>query len=223
MCFSAEASLTAYILGSIGSLYLLWKGDKYDKHIGLFSLTFIQVQLGEFLMWIDKNCNKNINHYATIFVEYIVYFQPLSIIVGALLFKTTNISNNLLYLFLLILIIPLIKYTINIAYNKRKLCSKTINPFGHLQWDTITKFHDCIQNWWIFMFSIWLFVKNKKGIFVFICSIISLLFGLTNNFKFNFNQWESKWCFIGVSLPFLIIIYNNINKNFGNFLKRFKI
>ncbi len=39
MCFSAEASLTAYILGSIASLYLLFKGDKYDKydkHIGLF-------------------------------------------------------------------------------------------------------------------------------------------------------------------------------------------
>tara|TARA_Y100000741_G_scaffold51210_4_gene35077 strand:- start:4535 stop:5182 length:648 start_codon:yes stop_codon:yes gene_type:complete len=211
MCFSAEASLTAYILGSIASLYLLCKGDKYDKHIGLFSLIFIQVQLGEFLMWIDKNCNKNINHYATIFVEYILNFQPLSIIVGALLFKTTNISNNLLYLFLLILIIPLIKYTINIAYNKRKLCSKSINPFGHLQWDTITKRRDFIA-YFIFMFSIWPFVKNKKGIFVYIFSIISLLFGLTNNFKFNFNQWESKWCYIGVLLPFLIIIYNIINK-----------
>ena len=77
MCFSAEASLTAYILGSIASLYLLIKGDKYDKHIGLFSLTFIQIQLAEFLMWIDQDCNKNINHYATIFAEYILILQPL--------------------------------------------------------------------------------------------------------------------------------------------------
>ena len=96
MCFSAEASLISYVLGMIGSLYLLINGDKYDKHIGLFSLTFIQIQLAEFLMWIDEDCNKNINHYATIFAEYILFFQPLSIIFGALLFKTTNIPNKLL-------------------------------------------------------------------------------------------------------------------------------
>ena len=95
MCFSAKASLSAYILGTIGSLYLLINGDKYDKHIGLFSLTFVQMQLAEFFMWIDKDCNKNINHYATIFARYILFLQPLSIILGALLFKTTNISNNL--------------------------------------------------------------------------------------------------------------------------------
>ena len=62
------------------------------------------------------------------------------------------------------------------------------------------------------MFLIWLFVKNKKGIFVFILLTISLLFGLNNNYKFNFAQWESRWCFFSVLLPFLIIIYNIINK-----------
>ncbi len=139
MCFSAEASIVAYILGSLASLYLLIKGDKYDKHIGLFSLTFIQIQLAEFLMWIDKDCNKNINHYATIFAHYILILQPLSIILGALLFKTTNISNNLLYLFLLIFIICLINFSIIVAYNKKKLCSKSINN-GYLEWDVIKSY-----------------------------------------------------------------------------------
>lgn len=213
MCFSAEASLAAYVLGTIASLYLLIKGDKYDKHIGLFSLTFIQMQLAEFLMWIDQNCNKNINHYATIFAQYILILQPFSIILGALLFKTTNISNNLLYLFLLIFIIFLINYGVRVAYNKKKLCSYSVNYFGHLKWDVIKKYY--LFNYiiyFIFMFLIWPFVKNIKGLIVFIFSIISLLFGFTNNYEFNFDQWESKWCFIGVLLPLLIIIYNNINK-----------
>ena len=217
MCFTAEASLTAYILASIASLYLLIKGDKYDKHIGLFSLTFIQIQLAEFLMWIDQNCNKNINHYATIFAEYILILQPLSIILGALLFKTTNISNNLLYLFLLIFIICLINFSITVAYNKKKLCSKSINN-GYLEWDVIKQYSlFSYIIYFIFMFLIWPFVKNKKGIFIFILLTISLLFGLNNNYKFNFAQWESKWCFFSVLLPFLIIIYNNINK----FLKKY--
>ena len=216
MCFSAEASLTAYILGSIASLYLLIKGDKYDKHIGLYSLTFIQMQFAEFLMWIDQNCNKNINHYATIFAEYIIILQPLSIILGALLFKTTNISNNLLYIFLLIFIIWLINYSKNVAYNKRKLCSKSINN-GYLEWDIIKEYNLFGYSiYFIFVFLIWPFVKNKKGLIVLIFSMLSLLFGLNNNYKFNFAQWESKWCFFGVLLPFLIIIYNKIN----NILKK---
>lgn len=210
MCFSAEASLISYILGSIASFYLLIKGDKYDKHIGLFSLTFIQVQLAEFFMWIDQYCNKNINHYASIFVKYILILQPLSIILGAILFKTTNLPNYLLYLFLLIFIICLIDYSIRIANNKRKLCSKSINRFGHLEWDFIKyKYSKLFPTiYFIFMILIWPFVKNIKGIFVLIFGIVTLVLN-----KFNFAQWESRWCFIAVLLPVLIIIYNIINKN----------
>ncbi len=216
MCFSAEASLTAYILGSIASLHLLINGDKYDKHIGLFSLTFIQIQLAEFLMWIDQDCNKNINHYATIFAEYILILQPFSIILGALLFKTTNISNKLLYFFLILVIFgtnqSLLIYSKRVIYNKRKLCSKSINN-GYLEWDFIKKYGFASYIlYFIFMFLIWPFVKNKKGIFVFILTIIGLIFGFNNNYKFNFAQWESKWCFYSVLLPFLIIIYNLIYK-----------
>ena len=212
MCWSPEASLSAYILGITASLYLLFKGDKYDKHIGLFSLIFIQIQLAEFLMWIDQDCNKNINHYATIFAEYILTLQPFSIIVGAILFKTTNIPNNLLYIFLLIFIISLINYSIIVIYNKRKLCSKSINN-GYLEWDRINKVDKIYYIFYfIFMFLIWPFLKSKKGLLIFIFGIISLLFGLNNNYKFNFAQWESKWCFFGVLLPFFIIIIKLIFK-----------
>jgi len=48
MCFSAESSITAYILGSIASLYLLIKGDKYDKHIVLFSLGYFHLPFFKF-------------------------------------------------------------------------------------------------------------------------------------------------------------------------------
>ena len=216
MCFSAEASLSAYILGTIASLYLLIKGDKYDKHIGLFSLSFIQMQLVEFFMWIDQDCNKDFNHYASIFSKYILILQPISITIGALLFKTTNIPNNLLYLLILISFIYFIDYSIKIFYNKRKFCSKSINN-GYLEWDFVSKI--TLLEYIIYftiMFLLWPFVKDIKGILVFIFSIISLLFGLNNNYKFNFEQWESKWCFFGVLLPFLIIIYNIINKNKKN-------
>jgi hypothetical protein len=99
-------------------------------------------------------------------------------------------------------------YSIKVFYNKRKLGSKSINH-GYLEWDRINKMDKInFAIYFIFMFLLWPFVKNIKGLFVFIFGIISLLFGLNNNYQFNFAQWESKWCFIGVLLPFLIIIYN---------------
>jgi hypothetical protein len=212
MCWSAEASITSYILGSIASLYLFIIGDNYDKHIALFSLTFIQIQLAEFFMWIDQDCNKNLNHYATIFAEYILILQPLSIILGAILFKTTNIPNNLLYLFLLIFIICLIYYSIFVAYNKKNLCSKSINN-GYLEWNFI-KEYNLIKYiiYFIFMSFLWPFMNSIKGFFILIFGIISLLFGLNNNNQFIFAQWESKWCFISVLLPFLILIAKFIFK-----------
>tara|TARA_B100000780_G_scaffold298_1_gene238 strand:- start:613 stop:1254 length:642 start_codon:yes stop_codon:yes gene_type:complete len=212
MCFSTESSLTAYIIGSIASLYLLINGDKYDKHIGLFSLIFVQIQLAEFFMWLDQKCNKNINHYASIFSEIVLYLQPISVIVGAILFKTTYIPEYLLYLFLLFYIIY-VGRNYYIYFNNQKLCSKSDNNTKHLQWEFITEYTllgDIMYS--IFISLLWLFSKNKKGIFVFIFGAITLLFGVTKNLKFDFAQWESKWCFYSVLLPGLIIIYNLIYK-----------
>ena len=99
--------------------------------------------------------------------------------------------------------------TINkISNNNKKLCSKNINN-GYLEWDNIKKITNLEYIlYFIFIFIIWPFMKNKKGLIVFVFGIISLLFGLNNGFKFNFAQWESKWCFFSVALPVIIILYN---------------
>ena len=211
MCFSAEASIITYILGSIASLYLLITGDKFDKHIGLFSLVFIQMQLAEFFMWIDQNCGY-INHYASIFVSYILFLQPYSILLGAILFKTTNIPLNLLYLFFLFFIVFFLKISYEIFTNKRKLCSKSINN-GYLSWDLVKKpeFYEYIF-YFILMFLIWPFMKNIKGLIAITFGIVVLLFSIINKHTFIFSQWESKWCFFSVALPFIIIFYNKIIK-----------
>ena len=95
---------------------------------------------------------------------------------------------------------------------KKELCSKSINN-GHLEWSGIPKYNLFYNVCYLILMSlIWPFLKNKKGLFVFIFGIITLLFGLNNNYRFDFDQWESKWCFYSVLLPCLIIIYNKIKK-----------
>ena len=57
-------------------------------------------------MWIDQSC-QNTNYYASLLVNLILVLQPLSIIIGAILFKTTTISSKILMLSLIINLILL--------------------------------------------------------------------------------------------------------------------
>ena len=94
--------------------------------------------------------------------------------------------------------------------NKRILCSKSINN-GLLEWDIINKYKNRhYLLYFSYIFLIWPFFKNKKGWITFTFLFVTLLFGINDNNEFIFAQWESKWCYIGVLLPILIICYNKI-------------
>ena len=62
MCFSFESSITSYIIGVIASSLLLLSKNNTNKHIALFCLTFVHIQLAEAFMWSDINCKNNLNH-----------------------------------------------------------------------------------------------------------------------------------------------------------------
>ena len=106
MCFSKESSIISYLVGLIPSYLLLISDNKYNKHIGLISLVFIQIQLAEFLMWSDINCKNKLNHYGSKFAHIILSLQPLSLLIGAYYFKTTTIDQKLLLALTLIYTIP---------------------------------------------------------------------------------------------------------------------
>ena len=54
MCFNKNSSIVSYFTASLLSVILFNYGDKIDKHIALFSLVFIQMQLVEYFMWKDQ-------------------------------------------------------------------------------------------------------------------------------------------------------------------------
>ena len=134
MCFSKESSMISYILGMILSTYLFLYGDRYEKMISIFCFTFIQMQLAEFLMWSDQACGE-MNHFASIFTEFIIVFQPISILVGCLLYKTLWIPTEILILALSISILPLCMSIYFNIKNQKKLCSREIEKTGHLRWE----------------------------------------------------------------------------------------
>ena len=61
MCYSAQDSMIAYIFGTVSNIYLFINSKNTDeKIISLFLLFVSQMQLFDFLFWINKKCNKRL-------------------------------------------------------------------------------------------------------------------------------------------------------------------
>ena len=183
--------------------------------ITIFSLVFIQIQLAEYFMWLDQNCGK-INHYATIYAHIILILEPISILFGALIYKTLILPKIYIYISIIILLIPLILVVIMNIKNKKKLCSKE-EKSEYLEWNFVNgnidkwpKYYNIIL---IFMLIPWLFFKNKlKGILSFLILVLTFLFSKINttNLNLKFKQWESKWCIVGAIYPLIFLILKYI-------------
>ena len=216
MCFSAKASIISYGIGMTASIMLLLSKNKFNKHIGLFCLVFVQMQLAEFFLWSDQKCGL-MNHYGSVFTHFNLMLQPLSIFIGAYLYQTMFIPYKYLLVIGIIYFTPILMalYHHFIKRPSFKLCSKgTQNIFGHLNWDW-----NIDENWIIFkLYKIlipigilipWLLLKDKtKGLLMFGLLFGSLIIGNINTNKKQdiFHNWESIWCFIAVIIPIIILL-----------------
>ena len=201
-----------YIIGITVSIVLYFTGDKYDKHIALFSFVFVHMQLAEFFMWYDEDCKKGINNIATYFALIILALQLISIVVGAIILKTTYIPNNILYIILCVLMIVIL-YTIfsNIKTSIPK-CSKNKKEHPHLIWDINIYDEKHFINAYLYYLTylIFLFFKDlNKGLIVITILLLLILNSLYNTTTY-IREYESIWCLKSVSLPFFIILYNLI-------------
>jgi len=211
MCYDKETSIKTYVIGVILSLCLFYKGDKYDKHIAIFSFVFIQMQLVEYFMWSDQDCGK-INHYASIFSHILIMLQPFAVLIPTFIFNTLLIPKSYLYILLLLSTLPLIEVIMMYNNMKKKLCSKE-KETGHLEWEFVNgNIEDSPRYTMIYLSTLvftWLFFKNKrKGIISSLIVLISLIYSKfnINNLSLSFKQWESKWCFTGVIFPFIFVM-----------------
>jgi hypothetical protein len=212
MCYNKEISLITYIIGTSLSLYLFLIGDKYDKNIALLFFTFIQMQLVEFFMWTNQNCNIY-NKLATIFGHIILCLQPLLILVGSYIYNTTIINKNIILFLIIINLFSILSVIYKyIKNNKKFICSKSYNNDG-LKWDIGSVSFIGYIFYFFGLFFIWPFFKNKKkGILIFLLTLFTLI---KNTYDFKNNKiketWESHWCFESVSIPIIYLILLKFN------------
>lgn len=228
MCYNSGSSITNYVYVTFLSIIMYLYGDNYDKHMSIFLLFVVQMQLAEYFMWKDQKCGI-INTIATIIARIILFLQPLAIFLGAYLFNTMNISNNIM---LIISVLYTLAFSVNFSNyfsNNSKICS--LSKDGHLQWhfnnvkenaklefksiNNIFKLIVLLIYFIIFIFS-WLLLKNiKLGIFISLLTLVIFLFHYIQ-FPKN-NQWTTLWCFhisIGYTIYAIVRYFDHKYKLF---------
>lgn len=212
MCWSAKSSLTAYIVGTIASVALLWYGNSVDKNIGLFFLAVVQMQLIEFFIWRDQKCGR-VNNLASRMIVPDLTFQVVAMVMGAYVFKSTILSDAAMY-YLMSFVVAFAASTIGFYFyriSNQVLCSAKLRNQG-IQWDVGS--HNVIDNldpvsmvWKLVyygaLFGFPLLWKSdlKKYLFV-ISGLVSWLWIRHD----NKHTWKSRWCFPSALVPTFYVL-----------------
>lgn len=215
MCYSAESSIKNYAIGIAPLIPLFIYGNKYDKHLAFFLFFVIQMQLLEYLMWIDQKCGI-INKIATITANIQLLLQPIFVLLGGYIFQTFDILDNHLILIMIIYILggsilQLYRYS-KIDFRK-DICSKP-DENGNLIWYFIKNkiFKNQIVShlfstipYLIFLIIPWFYLKDTK-IGTFIILLFSITF-ISHTLYYGKDKWQSTWCFFITGMIYAYILF----------------
>lgn len=209
MCYSAESSLSTFLVGSTSSLYLLlFSNSPIYKHAGLFFISVAFIQLLEYLMWTDQKCGI-INDTVSRLIVPVLSLQPIAIFLGGYIFNTTVLNKNTLYYILLLLTIGLAHALYKKFSDKRSYCSKP-NIDGALAWAYMEE-HDfnsisTMLYYIIFLIAPFMLKDKVKGMIILAAGLSTYLY---SRFP-QISSHNSRWCFFSSYLPILFVILNEL-------------
>jgi hypothetical protein len=122
MCYSSEVSLGTFTGVSAICIYLWIRNNKIDRAVSLILFVIGFMQLLEWILWENQECN-NINKAVTAIIPIYLYLQPVAL---ALIVWQMNAGWGTLYPYILLLLVLL-------------------SPFYALNWKTLTTSKPCIQ------------------------------------------------------------------------------
>lgn len=129
MCYSAEISLLAYLVGLYGSS-LLWQHNL--KSEAIFYGWVIQMQLIEYLLWSNKSCNQT-NVEITKWGVIINHLEPFVLWLAILYFRKQSVPdwlNNSMLMFAL----ATVWYTQKAIESNESCTQVTEESEPHLYW-----------------------------------------------------------------------------------------
>ena len=231
MCWSANASLSSFIIGWCLSIVLIIRNKPMDRIWGISFMFVTTMQLWEFLIWLDQpekgstDCKSgkykgNLNNISSQIASIQNFLQPVMGGVLALLFLP---SDKLLYSPIILGIIIAVYFTAIIIWifqqklYKKRLCTIPCGETGcnnhHLQWQWTRDNFAGKYIWYGYFISLLLvlivFSKTKGGLYgtlflVITCAMASFIYP----FKKAVGSW---WCVAAVAGPLLKLVIPSEN------------
>ena len=207
MCYSAESSITSFIIGGSACSYLLLSNNNYNKHIGLFFFSVLLIQLVEFFLWIDQDCGW-LNNMASRSINFVLTIQICCLFLGAYLFNTIYISKNTLKILIFISTLFLL-FNLYPFFETSNRCSRPYTD-NSLKWDKFektdnlyNKIYNVSQYFYLLSFLIipLLFKKIWIGLLILILSFTSFF---TTRYA-NIESYTSRWCYFSAFIPVLFV------------------
>jgi hypothetical protein len=210
MCYNKETSITTYVIGSIASLYLIYKKDEMEyKIIGGFFLYVIQMQMIEYLLWNHRvKCDKYNINISTI-GSILNHLQP---IVLFLLIKNLNPiiyekNKRFIDLLLGVYIVNLLLYSLNIYPME---CT-TLDNSNHLYWKWNHKKNGLL--FYIIFIVVQTLLSYLGFIYPFNIVFVIILLGSFLISKYIYGDTKAVgaiWCWYAALVPVFIMIFNLI-------------
>ena len=201
MCFSKKSSLLTFIIGVIGSLLLIFYGNKkYIKEnlvVGLYFIFISFIQFFDYLIWSDIDNKYGINNFSTLLSPLFIYTQPNFLyILCQSIYKKYNIFYFLLNFIYFIYVI--IKYIQFISKNNLVTSKK----YGHLYWKWKENFNHSFYLF-VLIFNIFVYMPLFYGLIFFLLGIFTLLVSL----KYFYNNTSELWCYFSAFTPLILLCF----------------
>lgn len=218
MCYTKQASITAFTVGSLSSLALIFFGDpKYQEQnimIGVLFLFVSFMQLFDYMMYVDPECKIGWNKIAGYLGPLFNSVQPLILFIFILYLRPKQtigyqsvVFINLVYLFLVLILYwqYLKTQDESIGLNHNQICSYEIN--GRLSWSWYN--YNFKTLWNIFYFValfgniIFLYQYNLK--YIMIAAVIGIVFLVISYLNYRHHIGEF-WCWFVNITPLIILL-----------------
>jgi hypothetical protein len=210
MCYSKDLSLASLTFGVFASLILINFGNKEsastNKAIGYFFLFVTLMQLVEYFLWSDINCQNGLNKLGSLLGPILNHLQPVVLLLLASFFlEPTNLISINLIIPANILYICYVGYEyIKYISNESNLCVRT-NKCDHLDWSWKKDFNYTFYFIISFM-NVANFYKNTNLIVSFGLSYLLLIVSIFN-YQYNIGEF---WCLMVTGIPLVNLFMQKI-------------
>lgn len=197
MCFSAKASLGAFIIGFVGSLLLASLGGRTNISFGVFFIFISLIQLMDFAIWSDLGNKIGINRLSTTIGPLLNVGQPLIMfIIKRIVFNKQGFD------IVTLLNIGYSAYLARIYYlfiKGGELTTKVEQ--GHLKWGWLKHTNGLV---YLIMFVInAMYLSDPR--FSLLVTIITAFFLFLSHSYFAYHVGEI-WCYFGAFIPALVYL-----------------